>query len=99
MSVTIYIIKEQSAYQFGWDPVVSLTEPPFISRTWIRKLTVELPKGFSVEMNKYDEPMVFRGNEAYKLATNKQEDPVILDHNSYGSYIPLVVLHEGWDCV
>lgn len=97
MVTTLYIIKEADAYRFGFDPVVRFFEPESASRAWIRRLTVELPAGFYVTSNVYDEPMIFCDGEHYEIGTNKAEEPVIIDHKSNGCYIPLSVLCEGWD--
>lgn len=43
MTITLYIIKGQDAYRFGFDPVVRLWEPESVSRAWIRRVIVELP--------------------------------------------------------
>lgn len=97
MSTTLYIIKEQDAYRFGWPPVVRLLEPEFMSRTWIRRVTVDLPDGFSEGVGQFDEPVIVRGDEAYELGTNKDEEPVIIDHTENGAFIPLPIFSEGWD--
>lgn len=97
MTTTIYIIKESDAYRFGLDPVVRLCEPESVSRTWIRRVTVQLPDGFSVEESKCGGPMIYQGNDYYELGINRDEDPVIIDHKENGAYIPLTVLYEGWD--
>lgn len=97
MTATLYIIKDADGYRFGGSPVVRLWEPESISRTWIRKVVVELPEGFYVSKNIYDEPMIFCGDEQYELAANKKEEPVIIDHTNNGAYIPLTIVKEGWD--
>lgn len=97
MTATIYIVKEEDAYRMGWEPKVLLWEPESVSRTWIRRETVELPNGFYVANNAYDEPLIFCDGEHYEISTNKAEEPVIIDHKSNGDYIPLTVLSEGWD--
>ena len=97
MTATLYIIKDDNAYKFGLAPAVRLWEPKFLSRTWIRRVTVELPNEFCVAESTSGEPMIFRGSEHYDLATDKNEDPVIIDHTERGAYIRLNILEEGWD--
>lgn len=97
MAVTLYIIKGEDSYRFGYLPVVRLWEPEYLSRTWIHPVTVELPDGFHVAENQYNEPMIFRDGEAYELGTNKAEEPVIIDHKDNGAFIHLPILTEGWD--
>lgn len=97
MVTTLYIIKGQDAYRFGFDPVVRLWESESVSRTWIRRVNVDLPDGFEVAKNYYGDPMICCGGEGYELATNANEDPVIIDHTENGKYIPLTVLSDGWD--
>lgn len=97
MTVTLYIIKDGDGYKFGNLPIVRLWEPESISRTWIRRVTVNLPDGFRVADNVYEEPCLYRGNQQYELSTDKADNPVIIDHLNNGAYIHLTVLAEGWD--
>jgi len=97
MNATMYIIKDENAYRLGSPTEVRLWEPEFLSRTWIRRVTVSLPDGFCVAEGAYGESLIYRGNEHYELGTNKDEEPVIIDHHNNGTYIPLTVLSEGWD--
>lgn len=96
MEITLYIIKDRDAYRFGFEPVIRLWEPEGLSRQWIRRVKVELPEGFEVAKNAYEEYGVYSGGECYKLSTDKGEDPVIIDHRHNGAYIRLPVLSEGW---
>lgn len=97
MTATLYIIKEADDYRFGRGSVVRLQEPEYVSRTWIRKVTVELPDGFEVAENQCGEKFVYRGDQQYEVSTDKNEDPVIIDHTNRGAYIRMDVLAEGWD--
>lgn len=97
MIATLYIIKDADGYRLGGDPVVRLWEPESISRAWMRRVTVDLPEGFRVADNVYEEPCLYRGNQQYELATDKADNPVIIDHLNNGAYIHLTVLAEGWD--
>lgn len=97
MTAALYIIKEQDAYRLGYDPVVRLWEPESISRTWIRKVVVELPEGYYVAETTFGDLCLYRGGEQYELATNAREDPIIVDHNNNGRFIPLSIVSEGWD--
>lgn len=97
METTLYIIKDADGYRFGTDPVVRLWEPESISRTWIRKVTVALPDGFQVKNNYYEEPLIYCGDQQYELTTDKDNNPVIIDHTNKGAYIHMTVLAEGWN--
>lgn len=97
MKETLYIIKDEDGYRLGAEPVVRLWEPEWISRTWIRKVTVDLPEGFQTGINHYGEPMIFRGEEHYEIGTDGKENPVIIDHKNNGAYIHLPILTEGWN--
>lgn len=97
MTTTLYIVKAPEAYEFGWPPKVQLWEPESLSRTWIRRLSVELPSGFEVSENYYGEPLIFREGRAYDLGVNKAGNPVIIDHTNNSQYIPIKILSEGWD--
>lgn len=97
MKATLYVIKDEDAYRFGRDPVVRLWEPKDLSRAWIRRVTVELPEGFKVAKSTYEEYGIYSGKEHYELSTDKEENPVIIDHIHNGAYIRLPVLGEGWD--
>lgn len=95
MTATLYIIKDADSYKFGRDHVVRLQEPEFMSRTWIRKVTVTLPDGFEVAENQYGEKFVYRGGQQYEVSIDKDENPVIIDHTNRGTYIHMDVLEEG----
>lgn len=97
MKATLYVIKDADAYRFGRDPVVRLWEPESLSREWIRRITVELPEGYEIAENKYGEKALYRNGEHYELSTDKDENPVIIDHKNNGRYIQLTALAEGWN--
>ena len=46
MTTTLYITRTGDMIQTGKPAEVTLEEYPEISRTWIRRVTVELPAGF-----------------------------------------------------
>lgn len=97
MTATLYIVKDADSYRFGRDSVVLLREPADISRTWIRRVTVSLPDGFEIAESQYGEKFVCCGDQQYEMSTDKNENPVIIDHLHNGAYIPMTVLTEGWD--
>lgn len=96
MTATLYIIKDADGYRLGADPVIRLWEPESVSRTWIRRVTVELPNGYKVAENYYGEPNIYLDGEHYELGTDKNDSPVIIDHKNNGSFIRLPILEEGW---
>lgn len=97
MKTTIYITRTGDMIKFGTPANVFLRELPTISRTWIRRAEVELPDGFSLGENQYDQPAICRDGETYELTVNADEPPCIIDHTDYGKYIPLTIISEGWD--
>lgn len=46
MTTTLYITRTGDMIRMGKPAEVTLEEYPEISRTWIRRVTVELPAGF-----------------------------------------------------
>lgn len=98
MKATLYITRTGDMIRFGMPARVTLDEYPEISRTWIRRVEVELPEGFTVGENYLDQPMICRGGEGYELTVNADEVPCIIDHTQRGGpLIPLSILSEGWD--
>ena len=99
MKATMYITRTGDMINFGNPARVTLYELPEVSRVWIRRVTVELPNGFSVGESNYGEPLIVRDGEqiGFELAATEDEDPVIVDHTDNGKYIPLPILSEGWD--
>lgn len=97
MEATLYVIKDADAYRFGCNPVVRLWEPKSLSRQWIRRVKVELPEGYYIAENQYGEELLFKNGKHYELYTDKNENPVIIDHIHNGAYIRLPILSEGWD--
>lgn len=98
MNTNVYITKTADMYRFGIPAKATLTEYPEVSRTWTRQVTVELPEGFEAAETIDGQRMIFRGNEAYHLATDSRENPVIIDHTQAGGpYIPLPIIAEGWE--
>lgn len=94
---TLYIVADENHYRLGNPPVVLLREPGWISRAWIARMVVELPEGFEVKETVYSDLGIFCGGEYYALGINADENPVIIDHNQYGTYIPLKILSKGWN--
>lgn len=95
MTATLYITRTIDMIRFGWPSKVTLDEPTWLSRTWIRRVEVELPDGFEVGRSHYDEPMICRDGWGYELTVNAKDVPCIIDHTERGRYIPLTVLSEG----
>lgn len=96
MTATMYITRTGDMIEFGTPAQVTLYEHPTVSRAWIRRAEVELPDGFCLGENRYDQPAICRNGETYELTVNTQEVPCIIDHADHGKYIPLKILSEGW---
>lgn len=95
---TLYITRTDDMIRFGKPAEVTLDEYPGISRTWIRRVMVELPAGFEVIEAKDGRKHIFRDSECYELTENVDGMPCIIDHTQCsGPYIPLQILSEGWD--
>lgn len=99
MKTTVYITRTSDMIRFGQPAAVTMEEPPETSRTWIRKVVVEIPPEFHVGKNGYGEPAIFGKGEkiSFDMIANSNEDPCIIDHTENGKYIPLTVVSEGWD--
>lgn len=101
-TTTIYITKDQKCYQFGLPPIVTLKEPDWVSRTWIRKLIVEIPAGYEIAEAIDGSMQIYDKNEKpQEFGTDKNEMPFIYEYK-VGCFdkcdkIPLKVLKEGWD--
>lgn len=98
MKTTMYITRTGDMIQFGKPAKVTLDEYPEISRTWTRKVVVDLPAGFEVAESQDGTKRIYRGSDCYELAVNASEMPVIIDHTKQGGpFIPVRVISEGWD--
>ena len=98
MTTTLYITRTGVMIQTGKPAEVTLEEYPEISRTWIRRVTVELPAGFEAAEAGDGGKRIFRGPDCYELTANVDDVPCIIDHTQRGGpFIPLRVLSEGWD--
>lgn len=98
MKTTIYITQTGEMIRTGSPAQVTLEEFPGISRTYTRRVVVELPDGFEVAEAGDGRKHTFRGPEMYELQVNKNGDPVIVDHTQHGGpFIQIPVLEEGWD--
>lgn len=98
MKTTLYITRTGDMIQFGRPAEVTLEEFPEVSRTWTRRVVVDLPAGFEVAEAMDGHKRIFRGSECYELTINADEIPVIVDHTqSGGPFIVLPILSEGWD--
>lgn len=96
---TLYITRTDDMIRIGTPAEVTLDEYPEISRTWTRRVTVELPAGFEVAEAGDGRKHIFRGSDCYELAANVGGVPCIIDHTQLGGpFIPLQILSEGWDC-
>ena len=97
METQIFITKDETALNFGWPAAVTLTEPLYISRQFIRRVIVELPEGFDVAENQIGEKKVFGPGGGYDLAVDANGNPVIIDHLNFGKNIKMRIVREGWD--
>lgn len=97
MTTTLYITRTGDMIQTGKPAEVTLEEYPEISRTWTRRVTVELPAGFEAAEAGDGRKHIFRGSDCYELTANADGVPCIIDHTQRGGpFIPLRVLSEGW---
>ncbi|WP_411655481.1 hypothetical protein [Anaeromassilibacillus sp. SJQ-1] len=98
MATTLYITRTGDMLQTGKPAEVTLDEYPEISRTWTRRISVDLPAGFEAAEAGDGHKRIFRGPDCYELTTNTDGIPCIIDHPQRGGpFIPLRVLSEGWD--
>ncbi|MFR8953849.1 MAG: hypothetical protein ACLVH7_07040 [Flavonifractor plautii] len=98
MTTTLYITRTGDMIRTGKPAAVTLEEYPEISRTWTRRVTVELPAGFEAAEAGDGRKHIFRGSDCYELTANADGVPCIIDHTQRGGpFIPLRVLSEGWD--
>ena len=97
MTTTLYITRTGDMIQTGKPAEVTLEEYPEISRTWIRRDTVELHAGIEAAEDGDGRKRNIRGPPCYDLTTIADGVPCIIDHTqSSGPFIPLRVLSEGW---
>ena len=98
MTTTLYITRTGDMIRTGKPAEVTLEEYPGISRTWIRRITVDLPAGFEIAEAGDGRKHIFRGADCYELTANADGVPCIIDHTQRGGpFIPLPILSEGWD--
>lgn len=99
MKATLYITRTGDMIRLGQPAKVTLYEFPEVSRTWIRRVAVELPDGFSVAVNGCGEPLiVWEGEQlSFELTANSKDEPAIVDHTDRSAFIKLPILAEGWD--
>ena len=82
--------------QTGKPAEVTLEEYPEISRTWTRRVAVELPAGFEAAEAGDGRKHIFRGSDCYELTANADGVPCIIDHTQRGGpFIPLPILSEA----
>lgn len=97
MTTTLYITRTGDMIQTGKPAAVTLDEYPEISRTWTRRVVVDLPAGFETTEAGDGRRHIFRGPDAYELTANADGIPCIIDHTQRGGpYIPLDIISEGW---
>lgn len=97
MTTTLYITRTGDMIRTGEPAAVTLDEYPEIDRTWIRRVTVDLPARFEVTEAGDGRKHIFRGPDCYELTANADGVPCIIDHTQRGGpFIPLSVLAEGW---
>ena len=98
MTTTLYITRTGDMIRTGKPAEVTLDEYPEISRTWIRRIIVELPAGFEAAEAGDGSKHIFRSSDCYELTVNADGVPCIIDHTQRGGpFIPLRVLSDGWD--
>lgn len=98
MTTTLYITRTGGMIRTGQPATVTPDEYPEISRTWIRRVTVELPAGFEVAEAGDGRKRIYRGSDCYELTASADGVPCIIDHTQRGGpFIPLRVLSDGWD--
>ena len=98
MTTTLYIIRTGDMIQTGMRAEVTLDEYPGISRTWTRRVIVDLPAGFEVAQAGDYHKHIFRGSDCYELTVNVDNVPCIIDRTQRGGpFIPLSIISEGWD--
>ena len=97
MTTTLYITRTGDMIQTGKPAEVTLDEYPEISRTWMRRVVVDLPAGFDVAEAGDGRKHIFSGSDCYEMTANADGIPCIIDHMKQGGpYIPLAILSEGW---
>lgn len=98
MKVTMYVTRTDDMIRFGCPARVTLDEFPEVSRTWVRRVTVDLPEGYYVGETNRCERAVFKSGEAvaFDLAADSHDNPVLIDHTDGGKFIRLPILAEGW---
>lgn len=97
MKATLYITRTGDMIELGQSACVTLDEFPEISRTWTRRVLVDLPAGFDVAEAGDGRKHIFRGSDCYEMTANADGIPCIIDHTKQGGpYIPLAILSEGW---
>ena len=67
MTITLYITRTGDMIQTGKPAEVTLEEYPEISRTWTRRVAVELPAGFEAAEAGDGRKHIFRGSDCYEL--------------------------------
>lgn len=98
MKTTLYITRTGDMIEYGKPAEVTLSEYPEISRTWVRRVVVDLPEGFEVAEAQGGSKRIYKGSECYSLISDTAGNPVIVDHTQpRPQYIPLPILREGWD--
>ena len=70
MTTTLYITRTGDMIRPGKPAEVTLDEYPEISRTWIRRIIVELPAGFEAAEAGDGRNHIFRGSDCYELTAN-----------------------------
>lgn len=94
MTTALYITRTGDMISLGQPAAVTLDEYP-VSRTWTRRVSVELPEGYEAARSMDGIRRIYRGSECCHLMVDAQENPEILDFER--GHISLAVLAEGWD--
>ena len=87
MTTTLYITRTGDMIQTGKPAEVTLEEYPEISRTWTRRVTVELPAGFEAAEAGDGRKHIFRGSDCYELTATLTACPASLTTPSAAGHL------------
>ena len=77
-TVIIYTIKDDSDYRFGRPAQHVLRNPRGqVDGTWVKVAEYELPDGYALAVNWYNDPIITYDGQACDLVSDKDDQPVI----------------------
>lgn len=97
MTIDLFIFQDGDMIRRGAAPVALLQEPPGVSRAWVERVGVEIPDGYSFGGSRSGEIGIFRDGWAMPLGVDADGQPVMIDLDDHGRYIPLHVVRRGWN--